>query len=211
MSWLPSSSRTVWLIGGIFFVFLIVRYYMDSESYQLKCILSDVDGEVYCVRERSKLQLAANLLATVTQKCVELVNYLKQKYPDDPRVQRLVERFDPTVISETLPTSMHTAYSQGKGEKIAFCLDKKKGGNQLADVNTVTFVALHELSHIMTVQVGHPLVFWENFRFLLENAKQIGIIQLVDYKKHPVQYCGMTINDNPYYDLDVDDSKPQPR
>ena len=32
------------------------------------------------------------------------------------------------------------------------------------------FVALHELSHVMTVSVGHTQEFWENFKFLLKEA-----------------------------------------
>jgi predicted metal-dependent hydrolase len=62
-------------------------------------------------------------------------------------------------------------------------------------------VALHELSHIMTTSIGHKQEFWQNFKFVLENAKEANIYQPIDYKKNPKEYCGMTINDNPYYDL----------
>ena len=31
-------------------------------------------------------------------------------------------------ISETLPTSQYTAYSENKGEKLAFCTTTKKDG-----------------------------------------------------------------------------------
>jgi hypothetical protein len=126
---------------------------------------------------------------------------MKNKFPDDERVKRLVEGFNPKKISETLPTSELTAYSENKGEKIAFCLNTKKDGDKLIDINTLTFVALHELSHIMTKSIGHKQEFWENFKFLLTNAKEANIYQPVDYKKKPQEYCGMTINDNPYYDL----------
>jgi hypothetical protein len=53
----------------------------------------------------------------------------------------------------------------------------------------------------MTKSVGHKNEFWQNFKFLLENAKAANIYQPVDYKKKPKGYCGMTITDNPYYDL----------
>jgi hypothetical protein len=103
---------------------------------------------------------------------------------------------------ETLPTSEMTAYSENKGEKLAFCLNKTKNDNtQLIDLNTLTFVAFHELSHIMTKSIGHKQDFWNNFKFLLENAKSAGIYQPVDYKKNPEAYCGMDLTDNPYYDL----------
>jgi hypothetical protein len=102
---------------------------------------------------------------------------------------------------ETLPTSEYTAYSENKGEKLAFCLNRKKEDNtNLIDESTLTFVAIHELSHIATKSIGHKQEFWDNFKFLLENAKESGIHNPVDYKKNPREYCGMSIHDNPYYD-----------
>ena len=184
-----------------FVLLLCLRIYYDSDAFNLKCIIASKDGNRYCVREREKLELAADLLATVSQKCKDMVKYMQEKYPDDPRVVRLVKGFNPKKISETLPTSELTAYSENKGEKIAFCLNTTKEGNKLIDINTLTFVALHELSHIMTETIGHKQEFWQNFKFLLTNAKEANIYQPIDYKSNPQQYCGMTINDNPYYDL----------
>ena len=188
----------------IFLAFILIiclRIYYDSDAYNLKCIIASKDGNRYCVREREKLELAANLLASVTEKCKLMVQYMKEKYPDDPRVIRLYKGFNPKKISETLPTSELTAYSENKGEKIAFCLNTTKDGNKLIDINTLMFVALHELSHIMTESIGHKQEFWENFKYLLINAKEANIYQPIDYKKQPKEYCGMRINDNPYYDL----------
>ena len=67
-------------------------------------------------------------------------------------------------------------------------------------MNTLTFVAIHELSHVMTKSIGHKQEFWENFKFLLENAKEINVYNPVDYKKSPQEYCGMQITENPFYD-----------
>ena len=184
-----------------FIVLFCLKIYYDSDAFNLKCIIASKDGNVYCVREREKLELAANLLAEVTKKMKDMVEYMKKKYPDDPRVVKLVNGFNPKKISETLPTSTLTAYSENKGEKIAFCLNTTKEGDKLIDINTLTFVALHELSHIMTTSIGHKQDFWQNFKFLLENAKKANIYQPIDYKKNPKEYCGMKINDNPYYDL----------
>jgi hypothetical protein len=184
-----------------FILFFCLAIYIQSDAYNLKCIIASKDGNIYCVRERDKLELAANLLANVTQKMKNMVAYMKKMHPNDPRTIRLVDGFNPTKISETLPTSELTAYSENKGEKIAFCLNTTKEGNKLIDINTLTFVALHELSHIMTESVGHKQDFWKNFKYLLQNAKEAGIYDPVDYKKKPQAYCGMNINDNPYYDL----------
>jgi hypothetical protein len=184
-----------------FILFICLKIYNESDVFNLKCIVSGVDGNKYCVREREKINDAADLLATVTGKCKEMVNYMKDKYPNDPRVKKLVEGFNPKKINETLPTSELTAYSENKGEKIAFCLNRTKNSTTLIDINTLTFVALHELSHIMTTSIGHKQEFWQNFKFLLENAKTAGVYTPVDYKKKPQSYCGMTINDNPLYDM----------
>lgn len=185
-----------------FVIFIIIYLYYTSDPYDLKCVISSKDGNRYCVREREKMHLAADLLADVSKKLNDIVTYLKEKQPDDPRTARLIENFNPTKICETLPTSELTAYSENKGEKIAFCLNKTKNNDtKLIDINTLTFVALHELSHIATVSVGHKQEFWDNFKWILQNAKQSGIYIPVDYKREPKQYCGMTINDNPYYDL----------
>ena len=187
------------IIGGI--LLICIKIYTESELFSLKCVISTVDGNKYCVRDRQKVTEAADLLATVTNKCKELVKYVGEKYPEDPDVKRLVDGFNPRQISETLPTSELTAYSENKGEKIAFCLNKTKNSTTLIDLNTLTFVSIHELSHVMTKSVGHKQDFWQNFKFLLENAKEANIYQPVDYKKKPENYCGMTINDNPLYDL----------
>lgn len=182
-------------------VIIIFRIYIEADFFQLKCIISHIDGNKYCVRERKKLKPAADLLASVNQKLKTIVNYMYSTYPEKKNVQRLKEGFNPKRINETLPTSEFTAYSENKGEKLAFCLHRRKNGTKLIDENTLTFVALHELSHIMSASVGHTDEFWQNFKFLLENAVDQGIYTPVDYKKNPQPYCGMDITDNPYYDL----------
>lgn len=197
---IDKHSILIYIIIG-FVLYVGLKIYRESDAYNLKCIISDVDGEKYCVRERSKMEEAANLLATVTQKMKDLVAYCGKKFPDDERVHRLVQKFNPSKVSETLPTSEYTAYSENKGEKLAFCLNKTKEGRKLIDINTLTFVAIHELAHIMTVSEGHKQEFWQNFKFLLEQAKSANIYNPIDYKQNPEPYCGMNITDNPYYDL----------
>jgi|UniRef100_A0A6C0ART9 hypothetical protein len=187
---------------GLVLAASIYMYLDTSDSFNLKCIVSTVDGNKYCVRERAKESAAADLLATVTDKCKQLVAYVGEKYPNDERVKRLISGFNPQKVMETLPNSTYTAYSENKGEKVAFCLNRSKNNNDdLIDMNTLMFVAIHELSHIMTESIGHKTDFWQNFKFLLENAKTAGIHDPVDYKKSPKEYCGMEIKDNPYYDV----------
>ena len=184
-----------------FTVLIIIKLYQESDVFQLKCIVSTKDGNKYCVRDKENLEKSADMLAEMTIKLKKLVKHMAEKYPDEERVKRLVKGFNPKKIMETLPTSEYTAYSENKGEKLAFCLTKKKNEGNMIEPNTLTFVSIHEVAHIMTKSVGHNKDFWDNFKFLLENAKEIGIYSPVDYSKNPTEYCGMDITDNPYYDI----------
>ena len=153
------------------------------------------------MRDRNKLELAADKLAEVNKNLKSIVKYCCEKFPDNELVIRMKKGYNPKKIMETLPTSEYTAYSENKGEKLAFCLDTKKNSQgKLIDLNTLTYVAIHELSHISTLSIGHTPEFWKNFKFLLNVAKDINVYEPIDYKNNPQQYCGMTISDNPYFD-----------
>jgi hypothetical protein len=188
----------VMMVG--FVLFICYKLYYDSDLFQLTCVVSTVDGDKYCVRERENLQPAVDLLAKTSAKMVQLVDYLKVNDPEDERVKRLVKNFNSSKIVETLPTSEFTAYSENKGRKIAFCLNKKKENNDnLIDQNTLMFVAIHEMAHITTLSIGHNKEFWDNFKYLLVKAKACKVYHPVDYSKEQTDYCGMTISDNPYF------------
>ena len=60
------STWSIILFG--IFLLILLKLYEESDYLQLKCIISDVDGKTYCVRERAKLEMAADLLAETTQK-----------------------------------------------------------------------------------------------------------------------------------------------
>lgn len=191
---------TGYLLIGLLLV-ICTKIYFDSDYFNLKCIISDVDGKKYCVRERQKLELAADKLASASVNMQKLVDKCYEKYQNRENVKRLKEGFNPKKIQETLPTSQYTAYSENKGEKLAFCLDKNKNGKGgLIDDNTLMFVAIHELAHVASESIGHTDEFWRNFKFLLQEAEEMSIYTPIDYKKNPKNYCGMEITDNPYYD-----------
>ena len=186
----------------IFVIALSYKIYTESEMFNLVCVISAVDHQKYCIQDRKNKTIAVDLLASVVDKLKRFVKYLEKKYPNNNVVKTLVLNFNPQKIVETLPNSEHTAYSENKGEKLAFCLNKTKNiKSKLIDENTLTFVALHELSHLATTEIGHTPQYWKNFKFLLENAVELKIYTPIDYKNKPKTYCGMKITDNPYYDV----------
>ena len=48
------------MIGMI--IIVAIKIYLETDYFHLKCIISDVDGKKYCVRERRKLEMAADML-----------------------------------------------------------------------------------------------------------------------------------------------------
>ena len=190
-----------WVVLGLI-VAVVGWGIWSSRSMALKCVVSSVDGQEYCVRNGQHVYQSADLLAETVSRCSLLVRGLQEKYPNNSGVQRLVNRFNPNEVSETLPTDIHVAYSDNKGDHLGFCLHKKNNADsRLIDPDTLFFVALHELAHIMTVEAGHPQIFWENFKFLITQAHEMTLIKPQNFKKKPVEYCGMKLTDNPYYDM----------
>lgn len=154
-------------------------------------------GREYRVRNLNDKQEAADILGQTHEKLKQAVIILKRNYPNDERVKRLEERFPNTTLAEADGSGNHTSYSINKGEKIVLCLRSKDGSNRLVDDNLLLFVALHELSHIMTKSVGHTQEFWDNFKFILENCQQAGLYKCINFEHNPQKYCGITVTNSP--------------
>lgn len=194
----------------VFFLLLIILavFYLYLEQKSLQVIYIEAyNGKRYLVRDRNDKEDAAKLLADIAANCQILVDYVyenrdnfKERKKD---IERLYGNFRPDAISESSPNNNYTSYSINKGEKIVFCLRKKKGShkNELMDLNTMMFVAIHELGHLMTKSIGHTPEFWDNMKFLLEQGikKDVNVYKKQDFANNPEQYCGMTITDSPLY------------
>ena len=157
------------------------------------------------VRNVKNKQKAADLLAEISVRLHKLVDKFSTKYGNsDERVNLMSKRFKDHEIREALPKSGQTSYSLNKGERIVLCLRGRTKNETIADVNTIMFVALHEMAHIMTISIGHNQEFWDNFRFILAHAIKWGLYTPVDYKDSPKQYCGIKITESPLKKTDSD-------
>lgn len=155
----------------------------------------------YLVRNLPDKQQAAKILSQIRSRLTKLVNYLNtniDSYKERKEgIQQMKKNYRPNNISESSPGNAYTSYSINKGEKIVFCIRSKDSKNALVDINTMMFVAIHELAHIMTKSVGHTPEFWDNMKFLLKIGIDIGIYEKQDFNKNPVDYCGTKITDTP--------------
>jgi predicted metal-dependent hydrolase len=189
----------------IFFIIVLSLFiYTESRNNEIIYVESSLDHRKYLVRNVADKQEAADMLANMRDRLDKLINYMRMNHPNDDRVKRLIRKFNPDRISESLRGSKYTSYSINKGEKIVLCLRSKDMSQRLTDINTLMFVTLHELAHIMTISIGHTKEFWSNFKFILKIAVQIGIYDNIDYSKDPQPYCGIEVNDSPLHNESID-------
>ncbi len=190
------------LIYFIIIAVISVSFMLKFESFSNEIVYtkSKIDGKSYLVRNLPDKDKAANLLANLKEKCITLVRFLSLKFPKNPAVKRLLVKYNPDNITESSKNSKYTSYSVNKGEKIVFCIRSRDDKEKLVDPNVLMFVALHELAHVMTKSIGHTEEFWDNFRFLLQEAIIAKVYRYQDFRKKPVKYCGTEITDTPLND-----------
>ena len=169
----------------------------EGFSTEVTYVRSKVDNRRYLVRNIEGKEESADHLAELRARLKNFVKDIKKTFPNDPKVQRLSSKFKPDNLSETTLGSKFTSYSVNKGEKIVFCIRQRDTNNNLIDINTITFVALHELAHVMTISIGHTSEFWDNFKFLLKHAINKKFYKYQPFHLEPHKYCGTTIGDTP--------------
>jgi aconitase B len=175
----------------IFIMTIILVMYVQNHYNEVEYVVSKVDNKRYLVRKLPDKQEAADLLANINIGLVKVVQHMMAMHPNNKDVIRLYENFNTESISEGSIESGYTSYSVNKGEKVILCIRQKN--NDFVDKNILLYVAIHELAHIMTEEVGHTDTFWANFRFLLNEAIQIGVYKKVDFNSRPEEYCGIQI------------------
>jgi hypothetical protein len=156
-------------------------------------VQSSVDSRRYIVRNLPDRQEAADMIGSIVKDLSRLVEYMYKLYPADPDVRRLVRNFSPDSVSESAPNDLYTSYSVNKGERIVLCLRSRDAKQEMQPRNVLMYVAIHELAHLMTAEVGHVDTFWENDKRLLEHAIRLGIYEKQDFAAAPVKYCGIKI------------------
>ena len=190
-----------YLIGLLTILAICLLGYTHFENFtnEVSYMKSSVDEKEYLVRNMDDKQEAANVLANIRMKLEKICSIMKEKYPDDESVKRMIRKFNPDNITEAGKNNQYTSYSVNKGEKLVFCIRQKDDKESIVEDNTITFVAIHELSHIMTKSVGHTEEFWSNFKRLLNEAIEAGLYTKENYSESPRDYCGIKVSDSPLY------------
>jgi predicted metal-dependent hydrolase len=172
---------------------MIVQQLNNELTYHV----STIDNKKYLVRNDDRKMESANYMAKIHKKIYILIEHVKTNFPNDERIHILTKKYNPDNISESMKSSIYTSYSVNKGEKIVICIKEKDANETLIDMNTIMFVVIHEVAHIITKSVGHTKEFWDNMKFLLQHAIKLGIYSKEEYKSNPKKYCGIMITDSP--------------
>lgn len=182
-------------VGGI--VISLVALYVKNRYQDVEYVMSSVDGHKYLVRRASDSKQAADTLANINKNIEKLIHHFRDRYPTDERGRMLQDRYNRSSLSEGGHNTGYTSFSVNKGEKIVMCIRSRDGDEDNGDIerfNTLMYVVLHEISHIITEEVGHTKMFWDNFKWILDESERIDIYNKVDYSEEPEKYCGISIN-----------------
>jgi hypothetical protein len=159
------------------FAFIFKTYFYDGT----KGVVSTLDGKIYDVRQGPYEQRKADLLSFIKMKLTILVQTLRKdpQYNMTEPVLRLLSNWERGIsIKEIGNMESDAAYVINK-QHMAFCLQDKPypGSNvkttNLEDTNLISYVAIHELAHMMSDETGHGSEFVSNFEFLLDYSKDI--------------------------------------
>lgn len=107
----------------------------------------------------------------------------------------MIDRFTKLKVQESTPSLQMgvTSYTDGK-EIMSLCL-RDPQSNQLHDLNTLMYTAIHELAHL-GYTIGHTADFKLFFQFLRRRAIRLRLYQDIDFVEHPKSFCGTTIANN---------------
>ena len=190
----------------LFFILLLslfFLYYYNERLNYYKVILvkSDIDSNLYLVRDQEDKQLAANLLSKIWMNMQKLDKYLfenKDKYPKyEKYIKQMNEKLKSSKIQESTDNGVYTSYSINKGEQLIFCLrSRKQNNNKLHDLNLLMYVVIHEMAHVACPEFGHTDLFKRIFAFLATEAVKLNIYEKIEFRTDNREYCGLTITDS---------------
>lgn len=186
----------VLIFSIIILIICCIKFY-EGFSKEIIYVKSNIDQREYLVQNLPNKQEAADMLAKLRRKLIKFTQDIYEKNPTE-EVKRLKKKYKPNNLTESTNDSKYTSYNINKGDKIVFCIRERDKTNNLVNENTIFFVALHELAHIMTKSVGHKKEFWDNFRFLLKFAIENNYYYYEPYHIKPKPYCGIVIADTPH-------------
>ena len=186
------------------FTIVLLYIFIFLNKSTLKYVESSNTGIKYLVKNDKNKKASAVLLEKIILNMYNLRNHLIkniENYPDMKKYIKLLEtNFNKsrTTIYENSDNKDLTSYSVNKGEEIVFCLKSRKT-NKNHKINTIMYVAIHEMGHLACPEIGHTPLYNRILKFLIEEAIKLKLYEPVKYSQNPTEYCGMVITSNILY------------
>jgi len=204
-----NASHVILLL--ILLTLMFIHYYNVGQRDMIY-VKSDIDSAQYMVRNQKDKKQAANMLARLKSNIHGITQYMNlklenPKYADQtrykefkPYILQLKEKIKNVVVKESASNTVYTSYTVNKGEQIIFCIRSKTistilNSSDIHDLNLIMYVALHEISHVACPEYHHTPLFKKIFKFICEEAIEMGIYKKIEFNITPKEYCGMKIND----------------
>lgn len=195
-----NTNSTNKFVIPIIILIMVIVFLVKNEGFTTRLLKSKTNNKKYEIQEYNhKDQDVANLMGTINIFIDNFSTYLINKYPNDERIQRLIKNLKNTEYKESVFEPGTSSYTINKGEEISVCLRQKNQNKTIHDLNTLKFVIIHELGHVITISEGHTDEWYDNFKFLLREARKAGLYNPVNYSNKNINYCGVDVTHNPYY------------
>lgn len=219
--------RFIYALCLVLLICLVVLLYKNNNDHPTEPTMRD--GRTWELLDMPNQHEAHELLTKAYNKIIKYLRLMKQKYhvsETDEMIERegishhniaetrahkaftkILTKFDPDQFYENYPgIKPGTSFTIDKGVSMYMCLRQVPNKSELVSENTLVFVMLHELAHIGTYdEWDHGIKFWSTFKFMLQEAVESGIYELVDYSVHPSDYCSMRISYQPLLDKSITD------
>ena len=196
-------NELIYLLGGLILFYILYTFFYDG-TVNYFCA---IDNKSYKIRRGPEAQERVNNLALIRLKLETIVKALENdtEYNYYNSVKRLVKNWNTGIsIKEIGMLENDAAYVIDK-HNMSFCLRKSPSGGELESLNLLTYVAIHELAHVMSIETGHSDEFQQNFKFLLEYSKRLFFTNPLDGTTGPLYvtidpettdsaFCGVEIS-----------------
>lgn len=194
-------NSNIYCLAFVIVLILLLLYTLQSYEAFLEFRNSTLLNQEIGIQETlPDSDRAFRIIESNFDKVYKFVNKLDEKHPDNEDVKRLVRRMDNVKIEESKDEEGTSSYTVNKGELISVCVRYKPAKENFHNDNTLWFVLMHELAHVMSISEGHGPEFVKNFKFLLKESESMGIYQPVDYSNNNnIVYCGVKVTNNPFF------------
>ena len=102
------------------------------------------------------------------------------------------------IIIKEIPPKYQNKYISYSSNKNTIYISLRNNNNSFSqDNNTLYFIIMHELSHILSTSYGHTTEFWTIYKNILQIAINNNLYIYKNYNKYPVYYSNFIINTTP--------------